>query len=376
MCIIEEMAKTAKTVEYQGYYYKLSHIVEILILGLMCRMQTLRDMHYWATSKQVSKMLEDRFGIKKIPCYSHFANLVGLIDSEELNKIFMEFFCKLVQTVTGKTISFDGKTVCSTANMGKYSSPLHIASAFVVENGITIGQLAVDAKSNEIPAVQELIRLLNIEGATVVADALNCQKNTAKEVLKAGADYVLAVKKNQRNLYDDITEMIDFKKLDKIEKREAPLEKCSKVEKGHGRIEKRTAYVTQDVQWLLERENWAGLKSIGAIETANETRYYISSRVLSASQLLEITRQEWAVESMHWQLDVIFGEDRTTLHEANAQKTLNILRKTVLNVMKTYRNAFEPKLNTVDIMRKCSHDTDILLAVMKGFDDCYNKITN
>jgi predicted transposase YbfD/YdcC len=376
MSIIEEMKKATKTAEYQGYYYKLSQIIEILILGLMCRMQTLRDIHYWAASKQVSKMLGDTFGIKKIPCYSHFANLVGLIDSEELNKIFMEFFRKLVQTVTGKTISFDGKTVCSTANMGKYSSPLHIASAFVVENGITIGQLAVEAKSNEIPAVQELIRILSIAGATVVADALNCQKNTAKEVLKAGADYVLAVKKNQRNLYDDIAEMIDFKRNDKVEKKEAPLEKCSKVEKGHGRIEKRTAYITHDVRWLLDRENWAGLQSIGAIETANETRYYISSRVLSAAQLLKITRQEWAVESMHWQLDVIFGEDRTTLCEANAQKTLNILRKTVLNVIKTYRNTFEPKLNMVDIMRKCSHDSDVLLNVMMGFDSCYENITH
>jgi len=135
-------------------------------------MQTMKDIHYWASSKKVSEMLSERYSIKKLPCYSQFTNLVGMIDSEELNKIFMEFFCKLVETVAGKTIAKDGKTVCSTANMGKYQSPLHIASAFVVENGITIGQLAAEGKGKEIPCVQELLRLLDITGATVVTDAL------------------------------------------------------------------------------------------------------------------------------------------------------------------------------------------------------------
>ena len=376
MSIIEEMKKVAKTVEHRGYYYKLSDIIIVLILGLLCQMKTLKEIHLWAQSKHVSKMLEEVFGIKKLPCYSYLTILVGIIDSNELNKIFMEFFRKLVETVVGKTIAFDGKTVCATANMEHYSQALHIASAFVVENGITIGQLAVEKKKNEIPAVRELIKMLDIEGATVVADALNCQKNTAKEVLKAGANYVFAVKKNHRNLYNDIAEMIDFKKVDKFEQRNSPLEKLTKTEKGHGRIDKRTAYVTHDVEWLENRDKWAGLQTIGAIVTPSETRYYISSHKLSAEELLYYTRQEWAIESMHWQLDVIFNEDRTTLREENAQKTLNILRKTVLNVVRTYRDKFKPKSNMIDIMRNCLFDTDVLIDVLRGFDLCYNFVTN
>ena len=201
------------------------------------------------------------------------------------NKIFIEFFCKLVD-IAGKTVAIDGKTVCSTGNMNSFESPLHIASAFVVENGITIGQLATDAKSNEIPAVQELIRLLNIEGATVVADALNCQKDTVKEILDARADYVLSVKKNQKELYSDIEQMIDFKCNDKYEQLNSPIEKTVKIEKSHGRIEKRTALVTQEVAWLQKRDEWLGVNTIGAIITESQTRYYISSRVLSAEQLL------------------------------------------------------------------------------------------
>jgi predicted transposase YbfD/YdcC len=314
-------------------------------------------------------MLQEHFGIWKVPCYSHFTNLVGIIDSEELNKLFMNFFRGLVETVVGKTIAIDGKTICSTGNIEKYKSPLHIASAFVVENGITIGQFACEAKSNEIPAVQELIRLLDVEGATIVADALNCQKKTAKVILKAKADYVLSVKKNHRNLYDDIAEVIEYKRVDKFELHNSPLDKITKIEKGHGRIDKRTAYVTHEVEWLERRDKWPSLQTIGAVESNAETRYYISSRKLTAEELLKITRQEWAVESMHWQLDVIFNEDRTTLHEENGQMTLNILRKTVLNMLRPYRDQFEPKLNMVDVMRKCLHDTNILLRVLSCFNN-------
>ena len=369
MCIMEEFEKIKSTVEYEGYYYKISEIIKILILGLLCTQKTMKEIQGWAMSKRISVMLSDKFGIKKIPSYPHFTVLVGMIDSEELNKIFVEFFRKLVETVVGKTIAIDGKTVCSTANMGKYESPLHIASAFVVENGITIGQLAAEGKGKEIPCVQELIRLLDITGATVVTDALHCQKKTAKEILSAGADYVFSVKKNQKELYNDVAEMIDFKLTDKYEQLNSPLEKVTKTEKGHGRIDKRTALVTYEVEWLQKFGKWHGIQSLGAIVTESETRYYISSRKLSPFELLSITRNEWAVESMHWQLDVIFNEDRTTLHEENAQKTLNILRKTVLNVVRAYRDRFEPKLNMVDIMRNCLFDDDFLLLVLNRFND-------
>jgi len=370
MCIIAEMKKASGVVSHQGYWYRLSSIVEILMMGLMCRMNTLADIHAWADSKHVRPMLAENFGITKIPCYSHFTNLVGIMDANELNKIFMEFFCKLVGEVTGKTIAIDGKTICSTANMAGFKNPLHIASAFVVEHGVTIGQLAVDSKSNEIPAVRELIRLLDVEGATIVMDALNCQTKTAKEVLDAKADYVLSVKKNQRNLHDDIAGMLVFKQTDLCESKTSPLEKVSKTEKGHGRIETRTAAVTHDTDWITERCSFPAIQTIGSITTKAETRYYISSRALTAAQLLAVTRQEWAIEAMHWQLDVIFKEDVTTLHEANSQLLLNILRKAVLNVLKVYRDKHEPKASMTSITRKCLHDADVLFDVLEKFSNC------
>ena len=198
-------------------------------------------------------------------------------------------------------------------------------------------------------------------------DALNCQAQTASQILSKKADYVLSVKKNQQNLYDDIAEILEFKQSDGCESKTSPLDSATKTEKGHGRIDSRTAVVTHEVEWLQQRCKFAGVKTIGAIMTKTETRYYISSRTLTSIELLTITRQEWAVESMHWQLDVIFGEDVTTLHERNAQIVLNILRKTVLNLLRAYRDKHEPKLNMTDIMRKCLHDFDMLLVILEKF---------
>jgi predicted transposase YbfD/YdcC len=134
--------------------------------------------------------------------------------------------------------------------------------------------------------------------------------------------------------------------------------------------------VTHDVAWLIERENRPKLKSIGAVINGGETRFYISSRNLSAEQLLTGSRLEWSVESMHYQLDVVFDEDRTTLHNENSQKTMNILRKTALNIVRTYRDRFAPKLNMTVVMRKASFDPDFLVRLLQLFAQTSPFVTN
>ena len=188
MCIIEEIGKIRTREEYEGYFYKVSDVIKIMVIGLLCAMKTRSEIHAWSEGKHTRQRLKETFGRRNIPCYSHFTKLAGLLDSEELNKSFKEFFQKVVGGAVGKTLAFDGKTVGSTISKGSFKSPLHIASAFVLENGRTIGQLAADEKSNEIPTVRELIKLLDITGATVAADARHCRKDTAKVILDAGAD--------------------------------------------------------------------------------------------------------------------------------------------------------------------------------------------
>ncbi len=350
---LNEMASEIETQEaYSGYYYKVSDVVTILVVGLLCSLKSAHEIYQWSCSDAVRKVFSEYFGIKRIPCYAQFMNILGNIKADSLDKIFIEWCKMLVENrIKDKTIAIDGKTVRTTGNMKSYESPLHIVSAYVSEYGLTIGQIAVDDKSNEIPAVQELIKTLNVQGALVVTDALNCQKKTAQTIIDGGGDYLLAAKANQKDLYDDIKLLFDTESKN--------MERFQKTEKSHGRKETRTAYVTYDVDWYEKKRLWKNMSCFGAVrriceidgKTSDDTRYYISSRKLSAEELLKYSRNEWGVESMHWVLDVVFNEDRTTLMEKDAQRTLNTLRKTALNLVRTYRDTFLKKSSLVGIMR-------------------------
>ena len=243
--------------------------------------------------------------------------------------------------------------------MNKYISPLHIVSAHVAELGITIGQQTVAEKSNEIPAVQKLVGLLNIEGCLVVADALHCQKDTAKAIIAGKSDYLLSVKGNQENLEKDIKDYVNDDGLRKA------MDTFETLEKNRGRIERRTGYVTQDIDWLYGRKEWKNLTCIGAIRTefeqsgkkSSEWHYYISSRPLSAQDLLKHARLEWSVETMHWLLDVHFGEDFCRIEDENMQQSLNIVRKVVLNSIKDYKAKTESKRPISKLMLDCLLDS-------------------
>lgn len=350
---LQEMAREIETIEkYNGYYYKVSDVITILVVGLLCNLRSAHEIYQWSRSKTVCGVLGEHFGIIKLPCYAQFMNILGNIKADSLDKIFMQW-CKMIieGQMKGKTIAIDGKTICTTASMQSFDSPLHIVSAYVSEYGLTIGQVAVSSKSNEIPATQALIKMIEVQGALVVADALNCQRTTAKAVIDGGGDYLLAVKENQKDLYRDIKLLFQTES--------GTFESFKKSEKGHGRIETRTAWVSHDVEWYENRKRWSHLSCFGAVErvsqtkgkTSREIRYYISNRKLTAKDLLTYSRNEWGIESMHWILDVIFNEDRTTLMETDAQRTLNTLRKTALNVIRMYKTAFAPKSSLVSIMR-------------------------
>ena len=350
---LQSMAEEIETKEsYAGYFYSVSDVVTILVIGLLCGLKNSHEIYQWSQSKAVRAMLMDYIGMKRFPCYAQFMNILGNVKADSLDALFMSWCRMLVAgSLKDKTIAIDGKTVRSTCKMQTFESPLHIVSAYVSEYGLTIGQVAVYDKSNEIPAVQELIKLLDIEGALVVADSLNCQKKTSKAVVEAGGDYLLTVKENQKDLHDDIKLYFDTEN--------AGLEKYCACEKGHGRIETRTAIVTHDIGWYENGNKWTDLACFGAVrricdengKVSDDIRYYISSRKLSAEELLKYSRNEWAVESMHWSLDVVFNEDKTLLIEKDAQRTLNTLRKTALNLVRMFKTTIAPKSSLVAIMR-------------------------
>lgn len=369
----EYFAEVKTTTKYNGYFFSVSAAITISTLGTFCGLRNMKQIHQWASNGKIQSFLDEKFGIKNIVCYSWFTQVLGLIDPKSFNEYFTKWILSDIKT-EGLTLSFDGKTVCSTAKMEKYKNPLHIVSAQIAEYGITLGQQAVDGKSNEIPAVRELIEMLEINGCMIVADAMHCQKETAKTIIDGKADYLLSVKDNQQTLKKDIEDYVQDSSFRKT------MSKSVKTEKNRGRIEKRTAFVTNDISWLYSKEEWAGLVCIGAINTqfttkngtTDEWHYYISSRDLTAKELLHHARMEWSVETMHWLLDVHFGEDSCRAAEQNTQENLNIIRKIVLNSLRSYKNSSGSKAAFTHLMLDCMIDPFRIL----DFWDCLTSAQN
>ena len=293
--------------------------------------------------------------------------MLKMIKTDTLNRCFADWvYSFMPEKAENLTISLDGKTICSTIRMEKCKSPLHIISAQISELGLTLAQKCTDDKSNEIPAVQALLKELNIKGQTVVADALNCQKETARIIIEQKADYLLCVKDNHPNLKKDIEDYIQDTFLQKT------IRKVSKAEKNYGRIEKRTAYVTNDIEWLTQKKEWEKLCCIGAIHTEVESKkgktsewnYYISSRSLTPEQLLHHARMEWSVESMHWLLDVHFEEDWCRVEDKAVQQHLNMFRKAAINIIKLFKSKTDSKQAISKIMLDCLIDLSFISKIV------------
>ena len=358
---------------HEGYFYKVSEVIKIIILGCLCGLKNTRQIHQWAASDKVSEFLREKFAIERVPCYYWMLCLLKMVKPESLSACFTRWVHGFMPEYEEEkehggrdmTVSFDGKTVRSTGKMKAYKSPLHIVSAQLAELGLTFGQKAAEGKSNEIPAVRELLKDLDVRGCVVVADALNCQTDTAQEIIQGGADYLLCVKKNQKNTYRAIEEYI----RDPAHEKETDI--ISVTEKNHGRTEKRTAYAVSSAKWF-PMEKWPKLACVGAIHREFETKdkktdewhYYISSRKMSAEELLRRVRMEWTVETMHWILDVQFDEDKCRVEDNHVQRNLNILRKLAINLVKLFKQNAHSKKPLSHIMFDSLLDPANLLKVI------------
>lgn len=355
------------TKEYDGYFCSVADAITIIILGSICGLKNVSQIHQWAANEKIREFLKEKFQIEKVPCYYWLLCLLKLVKPDSLNKCFIKWIESIVpDKLKNFTIALDGKTIRSTTKMDSYKSPLHIVSAYISELGMTFAQKSVNDKSNEIPAVQELLNELDIKGCIIVADALNCQKETAKIIIKGKGDYLLCAKDNQANLKKDIEDYVQDDNLRKT------MDKVYKTEKNRERTEKRTAYVTNDIKWLENRKDWAGLVCIGAIHTefenkkgkTSEWHYYITSKHLTAEELLYHARKEWSVETMHWLLDVHFEEDFCRVEDKNIQQNLNMIRKLALNIIKQYKSTAKSKKAISKIMFDCLLDCTSLLKVI------------
>jgi predicted transposase YbfD/YdcC len=247
-----------------------------------------------------------------------------------------------------KQVAIDGKAVRRSRDSGKGKAALHLVSARAVENGLTPGQRAVAGKSNEITAIPELLRLLDVSGALVTIDAMGCRKDIAATIRAEGADDLLAVKENQPHLYEDIDAIMsaapdsDFAGL--------KYDCAEESSRGHGRTEERSCWVIEDPSAIRDREAWAALKSIATIastrtvgdKSSSEVRDSISSRKASAAVLLQAVRRHWGIENeCPWVLDVCFREDDSRLREGHGANNFALLRKVALALFKKAKGVKE-----------------------------------
>ena len=364
--LVDYFKAVETTSEHRGYFCSVGEALAIAILGTCCGLRNTKQIHQWASNARISAFLAEKFSIRKVPCYYWLLSLISIIDPKSLNECFIRWVESLMpKGVKGYTVSFDGKTICSTGKMANYASPLHIVSAHIAELGLTFGQEAVCDKSNEIPAMRELVSMLNLEGCMVVADALNCQKETAKAIVKQKADYLLSVKDNHEGLKEEIETYVQDKEL------RAEMNTAETFEKNRERIERRTAFTTSNIGWIYKGNEWVKLACIGAVNrivtttkgVTNEWHYFISSRNLSAQDLLKHARLEWSIETMHWMLDVHFGEDFCRVLNQDGQKNLNIVRKIVLNHLRRYKELNNSKRPFSNIMLDCLIDHNNLVHI-------------
>jgi predicted transposase YbfD/YdcC len=296
--------------------------------AVLCGLDELEEIVTFGKGKK--EFLNKHFGITKVPSEATLSRIMNMVNGDIVAGLVINIMREMIG-ISGDIIAIDGKTICSTAKKGSSREKLHIVTAYLTNNGVTLGQLPVNEKTNEIPVLRDLLDMIDIEGKIITADAMHCQKDTVEKIIDGGGDYVLGLKENQKILHDEIKTYID----DCVSDKTIEVETAQTTEKNKDRFEQRTCYKAPNLEWLESKDEWKGLrgafavhrKIIGKNQTSEETSYYITSLNVPAQRLLEIVREHWKIESMHWQLDVVFSEDDCRILNSNGQKTLNIFRK-------------------------------------------------
>ena len=281
-----------------------------------------------------------------VPSHDTIGRVLSLIKPEQFQKAFLNWISSFAgeraEDGQPRFVPIDGKTMRGSGGAKDRDNPLHVVSAWATKQGLTLGQVAVDSKSNEITAIPLLLDMLELSGAIISIDAMGCQKEIARKIVKGGGDFLLAVKDNQPSLSEAIQGFF-LRRHEDQDFRDHMCRQHRTVERSRGRIETRE-YLIAPVPESMKHfcRDWKGLKSIGQVITRTEcggietsdTRYYISSREPRVKEFAKSARGHWAIESMHWILDVVFGEDSSRLRNGDSTENFGFLRKFVISLLK------------------------------------------
>jgi predicted transposase YbfD/YdcC len=331
--------------------HELIDVLMIAVTALLCGAENFTHMAQFGKAKEawLRTFLTLTHGI---PSHDTFRRVFMLLSPEKFSAVFLSWTQSLRQAVGAEVVALDGKTVRRSFDAAKSQSAIHLVSAWASANRLVLGQIKVDDKSNEITAVPELLRALELAGCIITVDALNCQKNIAKEIQEADADYVLALKGNHATAHEEIQTFLDAALEETLAARPpgaklsagaATLATWETVDKGHGRVETRRYYQSAELAWFADRAAWEGLRTVGMVEARREVRgkltverrYYLSSLPLDVATFARAVREHWGVENqLHWVLDVQLNEDQNRARCGHAAENLGLLRRLVLNQLR------------------------------------------
>lgn len=349
--------------------YPLINIVTIAICAVVCGADDFVSIAEYGEKKRkwLAQFLDLSAGI---PSHDRFNAIFAALKPAEFEQCLLSWITALHEISGGQIVAIDGKTLRRSFDAASSKAAIHMVSAWATANCISLGQVVVDAKSNEITAIPKLLEILEISGCLVTIDAMGCQTEIAEKIVAAGADYVLAVKGNQPTLFDGV-ESYFLKHLEN-DFADTKVSRHETKEREHGRVESRSYYVCPVPDDLPDRKRWKNLAAIGVTINdtergathSDEVRYYILSKKLSGRKFAEAVRGHWSIENrLHWQLDVTFGEDQSRIRRGHADANFSILRRTALSLLK---NNHTLKVGIKNKRLAAGWDDDYLVQVLFG----------
>lgn len=352
--------------------HKLLDMIIIAVCAVICGADSWVGIETFAKAKE--SWLRTFLDLKNgIPSHDTFGYVFSRIDGEAFQACFMNWVEAVFRVTEGQVVAIDGKTMRGSHDKISGKKAIHMVSAWATANGIVMGQRKVDDKSNEISAIPELLKLLDVSGCIVTIDAMGCQKDIAQTIRDRKADYILRVKDNQSHLKQDIEDWFAYG--DKQHYAGMQMDYHQTVHKTSGRVEIRECWMITDpvaFEYIRHYEGWADLNSIIRVrrerrdgqKITHEIAYYISSLTTSASRIVDATQHHWAIEnSFHWVLDVTFNEDASRIRIGESAENMGVLRTLALNILKR-----DPSKSSLKQKRfRAALDNAFLLKLLSQF---------